>query len=116
VTVETGQAARVTLQDFFLRYEKLGGMTGTAWSSAGELKKIYKLQVVPIPTNRPAIRQRLPDAIFGTSDAKWEAIVDEVREVHATGRPILIGTRSIDKSILLSRMLHAAGIEHKVLN
>lgn len=116
VTVETGQAARVTIQDFFLRYEKLAGMTGTAWSSARELRKIYKLQVVPIPTNRPAIRQRLPDSVYGTSDAKWEAIVEEVREIHATGRPILIGTRSIDKSVLLSRMLNAVGIEHQVLN
>ena len=116
VTVETGQAARVTVQDFFLRYDRVAGMTGTASSSARELKKIYKLQVVPIPTNRPAIRERLPDAIYGTSDAKWEAIVEEVVAVHATGRPILIGTRSIDKSELLSHMLHAARIEHQVLN
>ncbi|HVW37959.1 MAG TPA: preprotein translocase subunit SecA [Pirellulales bacterium] len=116
VTVATGQAARVTVQDFFLRYEQLCGMTGTAASSARELAKIYEVSVVPIPTNRPAIRQRLPDHIFGTSEAKWYAIVEEVRELHARRRPILIGTRSIDKSVLLSALLKQAGIEHRVLN
>ncbi len=84
VTVETGQAARITVQDYFLLYPHLAGMTGTASSSAGELRKIYSLRVVPIPTNRPAIRERLPDRIFGTSDAKWEAIADEVAELHAS--------------------------------
>ena len=73
-------------------------MTGTAISSARELRKIYEVHVLPIPTNRPAIRQRLPDRIFGTADQKWEAIVEEVHELHELGRPILIGTRSIDKS------------------
>ncbi|HEX5445002.1 MAG TPA: preprotein translocase subunit SecA [Pirellulales bacterium] len=116
VTVATGQAARVTVQDFFLRYDKLTGMTGTAISSARELRKIYKVDVIAIPTNRPAIRQRLPDAIFGTSDQKWAAIVEEVRELHAQGRPVLIGTRSIDKSVHLSELLNEAGIEHQVLN
>jgi preprotein translocase subunit SecA len=116
VTVATGQAARVTVQDFFLRYEQLCGMTGTAASSARELSKIYEVSVVPIPTNRPAIRQRLPDHIFGTSEAKWHAIVEEVRELHDRRRPILIGTRSIDKSVLLSALLKQAGIEHRVLN
>jgi preprotein translocase subunit SecA len=116
VTVATGQAARVTVQDFFLRYEQLTGMTGTAVSSARELRKIYEVDVLPIPTNRPAIRQRLPDRIFGTSDQKWDAIVEEVRELHEQGRPILIGTRSIDKSVHLSELLKRAGIEHQVLN
>ncbi len=116
VTVATGQAARITVQDFFLRYEQLCGMTGTASSSARELAKIYEVRVAPIPTNRPAIRERLPDRIFGTSDAKWAAIVEEVREQHDIGRPILIGTRSIDKSVLLSQLLQQAGIEHRVLN
>ena len=116
VTVATGQAARVTVQDFFLRYDKLTGMTGTAISSARELRKIYKVDVIAIPTNRPAIRRRLPDAIFGTSDQKWAAIVEEVRELHAQGRPVLIGTRSIDKSVLLAELLTQEGIEHQVLN
>ena len=116
VTVATGQAARVTVQDFFLRYERLTGMTGTAISSARELRKIYEVNVVPIPTNRPAIRSRWPDRIFGTADKKWDAIVEEVRELHEQGRPILIGTRSIDKSIHLSGLLKKAGIEHRILN
>ncbi|MBL9123023.1 MAG: preprotein translocase subunit SecA [Planctomycetaceae bacterium] len=116
VTVETGQAARVTIQDYFLLYEQLGGMTGTSWTSRRELKRIYQLQVVPIPTNRPAIRQQLPTRVFGTAEQKWEAIVAEVREVNATGRPILIGTRTIEKSELLSRLLKQAAIPHQVLN
>ena len=116
VSVETGQAARITVQDFFLLYKRLGGMTGTAATSAPELRKIYNVNCVPIPTNRPAIRQRLPDRIFGNTDRKWEAIVDEVKELHAKGRPVLIGTRSIDKSEALSKLLHLSGIEHQVLN
>ena len=116
VTVATGQAARVTVQDLFLRYEALAGMTGTAVTSARELHKIYQLRVVPVPTNRPAIRTPLATRVFGNAEAKWQAIVDEVRELHASGRPVLIGTRSIDKSELLSKLLTAAGIEHKVLN
>ena len=116
VTVATGQAARITVQDFFLRYEHLAGMTGTAMGSARELRRIYRCHVLPIPTNRPAIRQRLPDRVFGAADAKWEAVVEEIRQLHAAGRPILIGTRSIDKSEQLSELLNAAGIEHSVLN
>ncbi|MCE5268743.1 MAG: translocase [Planctomycetaceae bacterium] len=116
VTVATGQAARITVQDFFLRYEHLAGMTGTAMGSAGELRRIYRCNVLPIPTNRPAIRKRLPDMVFGTAAAKWTAIVEEIRLAHDAGRPVLIGTRSIDKSEELSRLLDAAGIEHFVLN
>lgn len=116
VTVATGQAARVTVQDFFQLYDRLAGMTGTAMSSARELRKIYKCHVLSIPTNRPAIRKRLPDRVYGTQDAKWAAIVEEVSEMHAEGRPVLIGTRSIDKSELLSRLLEMKGIEHQVLN
>jgi preprotein translocase subunit SecA len=116
ISVATGQAARITIQELFRRYERLSGMTGTGSDSARELKKIYGMDVIPVPTNRPAIRRRLPDAIFGTSLSKWKAIAEEVREVHATGRPVLIGTRSIDKSELLSRILGDIGIEHQVLN
>ncbi len=116
VTVATGQAARVTIQDFFLRYERLAGMTGTAMGSARELRRIYRCHVLPIPTNRPAIRRRLPDRVFGGTDGKWAAVVEEVCQLHAAGRPVLIGTRSIDKSEDLSRLLNAAGIEHQVLN
>ena len=116
VSPETGQAARITVQDYFLLYPRLCGMTGTAATSARELRKIYKVHVIQIPTNRPAIRQRLPDCVFGVDDAKWQSIVEEICEVHATGRPVLIGTRSIDKSELLSQMLNLRGIKHVVLN
>jgi len=116
VTVATGQAARVTVQDFFLRYEKLAGMTGTAMTSARELRRIYRCHVLPIPTNRPAIRQGLDTRVFGTAEAKWNAVVEEICELHAAGRPLLIGTRSIDKSEHLSELLAARGIEHQVLN
>jgi preprotein translocase subunit SecA len=116
VTVATGQAARITVQDFFLRYEKLAGMTGTAAASARELRKIYRCHVVQIPTNRPVIRKRLPDLIFGTEQQRWDAVVDEICRLHAEGRPVLIGTRSIDKSERLSQMLEARGIKHQVLN
>ena len=116
VTVATGQAARITVQDFFLRYEKLAGMTGTAESSRRELGKIYRCHVIPVPTNRPVIRERLPNLIFPDTMSKWRAVVNEVEEIHALGRPVLIGTRSIDKSELLSRMLTERGIEHQVLN
>jgi preprotein translocase subunit SecA len=116
VTVETGQAARITVQDFFLRFEQLAGMTGTAAASARELRKIYRCHVIPIPTNRPSIRKQLPERVYGTAEAKWFAIVEEVCQLHALGRPVLIGTRSIDKSELLSKMLAERGIEHQVLN
>ncbi len=116
VTVATGQAARITIQDFFLRYENLAGMTGTAMGSARELRRIYRCHVLPIPTNRPAIRRRWPDRVFSNAEKKWAAVVDEVRRLHAEGRPVLIGTRSIDKSEHLSKLLDAAGIEHQVLN
>jgi preprotein translocase subunit SecA len=116
VTVATGQAARITVQDFFLRYENLAGMTGTAMGSARELRKIYRCHVLPIPTNRPSIRRRLPEMVFGTTEAKWAAVLEEIERLHKEDRPILIGTRSIDKSEQLSELLKARGIEHKVLN
>ncbi len=116
VTVETGQAARITVQDFFSLYHNLAGMTGTGSNSATELHKIYKTHVIPIPTNRPAIRQRLPERVFGAAEGKWTSIVAETVEMHALGRPVLIGTRSIDKSEHVSRMLTEAGVYHQTLN
>ena len=116
VTVPTGQAARITIQDLFLRYRYLSGMTGTARSSAREFRKIYKMRVIPVPTNKPVRRKRWDARIFGTSDAKWQAIADEVLEMHQLGRPVLIGTRSIDKSEHLSKLLTERGLEHLVLN
>ncbi|HEX5103553.1 MAG TPA: preprotein translocase subunit SecA, partial [Pirellulaceae bacterium] len=116
VTVPTGQAARITVQDLFLRYKHLAGMTGTARTAAREFRKVYKKVVVPIPTNRRVQRQRLSDKVFGTGDQKWQAIVEEIRELNQLGRPVLVGTRSIDKSVHLSQLLDAVGIRHKVLN
>lgn len=116
VTFETAQAARITIQDLFLRYHRLAGMTGTAMSSARELTKIYTVMVGPIPTNRPPIRQQLPTLVFGTADQKWAAIVEDVVEQNSTGRPVLIGTRSIDKSEHLAGLLAARGVEATVLN
>lgn len=116
VTVPTGQAARITVQDLFLRYHHLAGMTGTARTSAREFYKIYKTRVIPIPTNRPPQRKMLPARVFSNAEEKWQAIVDEVVELHRTNRPVLIGTRSIDKSHVLSKLLSAAGLEHQVLN
>ncbi len=116
VTVPTGQAARITVQDLFLRYKYLAGMTGTASSAAREFRKVYHKVVIPVPTNRPAQRKRLPELVYGTGDEKWHAITQEIRDMYLQGRPVLVGTRSIDKSIILSRLLTLAGIEHKVLN
>ncbi|MCG8585107.1 MAG: preprotein translocase subunit SecA [Pirellulales bacterium] len=116
ISVETGQAARITVQDFFQRYPLLCGMTGTASDSARELKKIYRLQVVAIPTNRPLIRQREPDAVFNTAESKWEAVAERVAELNAAGIPVLIGTRSIEKSEVLSTLLKQRGLDHEVLN
>lgn len=116
VTVETGHAARITVQDLFRRYKFLSGMTGTASSSARELRKIYGLNVFSIPTNRPVRRMRLPDAVYGSAEQKWGAVAAKIQELHAGGRPVLVGTRSIDKSERLSQLLTEAGIPHQVLN
>jgi preprotein translocase subunit SecA len=91
-------------------------MTGTALTSARELRKIYRLPVVSVPTNRPVRRTRLPDCVYGTNADKWQAVIDEIRALHAEGRPVLIGTRSIDRSELLASLLDQEGIEHQVLN
>jgi preprotein translocase subunit SecA len=116
ITFATNQAARITVQDFFLRYERLAGMTGTAATSARELHKIYGCRVLPVPTNRPPIRQKLPTLVFGTAEDKWHAIIDDIVEQHQLHRPVLVGTRSIDKSEILAHLLTERGIEHKVLN
>jgi preprotein translocase subunit SecA len=116
ITFATNQAARITVQDFFLRYNRLAGMTGTAATSARELHKIYKTRVIPVPTNRPPIRQKLQTLVFGTAADKWQAIIEDLLEQHQLGRPVLVGTRSIDKSEALSKLLEAHRIEHAVLN
>ena len=116
VSFETGEAARITIQDLFLKYKSLSGMTGTAGNSGRELKKIYKVGVVEVPTNKPSQRKQWPDLVFGSDSQKLTAIVDEVEAVQKTGRPVLVGTRSIDKSEVLSEMLAKRQIKHDVLN
>ncbi|MEM8946639.1 MAG: preprotein translocase subunit SecA [Planctomycetota bacterium] len=116
ITFATNQAARITVQDLFLRYERLAGMTGTASTSRGELKKIYQVNVESIPTNKPPIRKQLPTRVYGTSDQRWAAIVEDAAEQHALDRPVLIGTRSIDKSEHLAELLVAAGMQPVILN
>jgi preprotein translocase subunit SecA len=113
---ETQTLATVTLQNFFKLYKKLAGMTGTAMTEANEFWKIYKLDVIAIPTNRALRRINSSDLIYRTAREKWAAIVDEVVQVHATGRPILIGTTDVAKSEILSGMLKRRGVKHELLN
>ncbi len=113
---ENQTLATITLQNFFRLYNKLAGMTGTAFTEAAEFDKIYGLEVVVIPTNKPLIRHNAPDKVYCTTKEKYDAIIEEIAEVHKTGRPILVGTISIEKSEALSRALSRRGIEHEVLN
>lgn len=108
--------ATVTLQNYFRMYSKLGGMTGTAVTEAGELWQIYKLDVVEIPTNRPMIREDKEDFIYKTTREKFNAVIEDVTELSKAGRPVLIGTTSVEISELLSRMLKMRGVAHNVLN
>ena len=116
LSAETGQAARLTMQALMLRYERLSGMTGTAMQSELEFEKIYELSVAEIPTHRPPQREQWTDRVFATRRAKVAAIVDEVRTLQQTGRPVLIGTRTIEHSVELSIALKQVGIAHEVLN
>jgi preprotein translocase subunit SecA len=114
---ETQTLATVTIQNFFKLYQRLAGMTGTAITEATEFNEIYKLDVVSIPTNKPIARVDRDDLIFMGEKDKWNAIVDEIERVHNTGRPVLVGTTSVDKSEMLSDMLKRKhGIQHSVLN
>jgi len=113
---ETQTLATVTIQNFFKLYRKLAGMTGTAMTEANEFWKIYHLEVIAIPTNKPLIRKNHQDVIFRTEKEKWKAVIEEVVEVNKTGRPILIGTVDVDKSLKLSEMLKRRGIRHELLN
>ena len=108
--------ATITFQNFFRLYHKLAGMTGTAITEAEEFDKIYKLEVVPIPTNQPMIRRDEPDLVYMTEAAKFKAVVEDIAERHGAGQPILVGTTSIEKSERLSRLLEKQGVTHNVLN
>jgi preprotein translocase subunit SecA len=113
---ESQTLATITLQNFFRLYNKLAGMTGTAFTEAPEFAKIYGLNVDVIPTNKPLNRQNHPDRIYGTAKEKDTAVVEEIAEVHEKGQPILVGTISIEKSEMFSKALSRRGIDHEVLN
>jgi preprotein translocase subunit SecA len=113
---ETQTMATVTLQNFFKLYSKLGGMTGTAKTEEAEFWKIYKLDVVRVPTNKPMLRIEHRDLVYRTDKEKWDAVLNEVEETHKSGRPVLIGTKDVDKSEKLSGMLKRRGIKHELLN
>jgi len=116
VQQETQTLATITYQNYFRLYSKLAGMTGTAVTEAEEFDKIYKLQVVVIPTHKPMIRDDHADLIYKTEDAKFKAVADEIQEVASAGRPVLVGTVSVEKSERLARLLEKRGVRHEVLN
>jgi preprotein translocase subunit SecA len=116
VQQETQTLATITYQNYFRLYSKLAGMTGTAVTEAEEFDKIYKLQVVVIPTHKPMVREDRSDLIYKTEEAKFKAVADEIQEVANQGRPVLVGTVSVEKSERLSRLLQKRGVRHEVLN
>lgn len=116
IKAENQTLATVTLQNYFRMYDKLGGMTGTATTEAAEFQGTYKLGVVAIPTNRPMQRQDRSDLVYKTEPAKFQAVVEDIAERHATGQPVLVGTTSVSKSEYLSQQLLKAGVKHEVLN
>ena len=116
VQSESKTLATITFQNYFRLYKKLSGMTGTGETESEEFQEIYKLDVVEIPTNKEVVRKDLPDSIFKTEKGKFNAVIDQIAEVHEKGQPVLVGTISIEKSELLSKMLKRRGIQHNVLN
>ncbi len=116
VARESKTLATITFQNYFRLYDKLSGMTGTAMTEQEEFSEIYRLDVVEIPTNRPMIREDCPDVVYKTEKAKFHAVIDDIVEHHEKGQPVLVGTITIEKSELLSKLLKARGIKHEVLN
>jgi preprotein translocase subunit SecA len=108
--------ARITFQNYFRMYEKLAGMTGTAWTEREEFQKIYDLDVVVVPTHKPMIRNDQADLVYKTEDAKFDAVIEEIAELANVGRPVLVGTTSVEKSEHLHELLERRGVEHEVLN
>ncbi len=113
---ENQTLATITLQNYFRLYSKLSGMTGTAMTEAAEFDQIYKLGVIPIPTNRPLARADEPDLVYRTEDAKLSAVIDDLEQRHSKGQPVLVGTTSVEKSEHLSALLRKRGVPHEVLN
>ncbi len=113
---ETQTLATITYQNFFLLYPKLSGMTGTAKTEEAEFQQIYNLQVTVVPTNKPSRRYDFPDVVYKTEAGKWQAVADECKEMYEAGRPVLVGTTSVEKSELLSRLLSERQVPHNLLN
>ena len=113
---ESKTLATITFQNYFRLYEKLSGMTGTAMTESEEFQEIYSLDVVEIPTNKPMIRKDNDDLVYKTEPAKFAAVIDQIEECHKKGQPVLVGTVSIEKSEILSKLLKKRGIKHEVLN
>ena len=116
VNPESLTLASITFQNYFRIYKKLAGMTGTAVTSAEEFDKVYKLEVIIVPTNKPMIRKDFPDRIYKTNKGKFEAVVKQIKEKHKDGQPVLVGTTSIDKNEYLGKLLEREGISHQILN
>lgn len=116
ITADRETLARMSFQRFFRSYPHLCGMTGTVAESKGELEGVYSRPVTAVPTNRPVVRTQMPTRVFGGQEAKWNAVADSIAGLHAAGRPILAGTRSIAASEYLSRLLESRGLPHRVLN
>lgn len=116
VKSESKTLATITFQNYFRMYEKLSGMTGTAKTEENEFREIYGMDVVEIPTNKPVVRQDAPDSVYKDENAKFKAIIKEIKESHEKGQPVLVGTISIEKSEVLSKLLKKERIPHKVLN
>ena len=116
VARESKTLATITFQNYFRLYDKLSGMTGTAMTEQEEFSEIYRLDVVEIPTNRPMVREDCPDVVYKTEQAKFRAVIDDIVEHHQKGQPVLVGTITIEKSELLSKLLKARGVPHQVLN
>ena len=116
VQPESLTLASITFQNYFRLYKKLAGMTGTAVTSAEEFDKVYNLEAISIPTNKPMIRNDLPDRVYKTGTGKFKALTEEIKKKHQLGQPILVGTRSVEKNEYLSRLLEREGIPHQVLN
>ncbi|OIP76271.1 MAG: preprotein translocase subunit SecA, partial [Parcubacteria group bacterium CG2_30_36_18] len=116
VLPESITLATITFQNYFRLYKKLAGMTGTAATSAEEFDKVYGLEVICVPTNKPMIRQELPDRVYKTIDGKFQALVREIKERHKIGQPVLVGTTSIEKNEYLGKLLDREGIPHQILN
>lgn len=116
VTAPKDTLARISFQRFFRGYKNLSGMSGTGWEARRELWQNYKLVTTPLPTHRPCIRKQQPEQVFATTEEKYQALIEHLRQIHQQGRPVLVGTRSVESSEQISRMLEAISLPHQVLN